>query len=335
MAANEGPNVFDGSQFDAVTLTERVTKIPHVPGRIGELGIFQTAGIRTTDLRITLTDKKLALLPYGERGGPDTIMNSDKRRSVRVETAHFTLKRTITPSEIQNVMNAAEDDLVTNAMSVVDEKAADMVPTHDATLEFQRLGAMRGILLDSDGQTIVEDFFDRFKLTPQSLDFELDNVNTDVRRKCLDAKGMIEANLGGGSYTVIRALVGSEFFRAFISHPSVVRSWERYQEGTMLRNDVRYSGFEYGGIFWEEYRGKVAGIDFVEEEEAHIYPIGVNGMYITRFAPADMMEFVNTVGKPRYMSMERKDHGRGYEVLTESDPISVNTRPDATLKGTK
>lgn len=330
-------DVFDNDAFSTVTLSDRVSRMPHVPMRIGEMGIFETTGIRTTDISIQQENGNLALIPYTDRNAPDNVFNGGKRNAFKIETGHFPLKRVIRPDEIQNVRAWGDQSELQVVQDVVDDKAKEMIPSHSATLEYQRLGALKGYLLDSNGTDIIENLYDRFKLTPKVQFFDLSNPNAKIRLKCLAAKRQIEAGLGGTVYVAVRALCGAGFFSKLISHPDVERAYERWAEsgqvGAMLRNDPRFSGFEFGGIFFEEYRGAVGGTAFIADDECQIFPIGVPGMYVTRFAPANMIEFVNTKGLPLYASIERLDHGRGVEVLTESDPISVCCRPNGTVKG--
>jgi hypothetical protein len=333
-------DVFDDEAFDVVTLSDEVSRMPHQPMRIGQMGLFETKGIRTTDLGIQERNGTLALIPYTERDAPDNVMNGGRARVVKVETGHFPLKRVIRPSEIQNArsldISSGNVQLVA-AQEVVREKAGEMIPLHDATLEYQRLGAIKGYLMDANGTDIMHDLYDLMKVEPKTVYFDLSNNATKVRIKCLQAIELIETALGGTVYLGVRALCGKEFFNDLISHPDVEKAYERWaengQQGAMLRNDPRFTGFEFGGIFWEVYRGQVGGVDFIADDECQIFPIGVPGMFITRFSPANMMEFVNTLGLPRYASIERLKHGRGVELLTESNPISVNTRPNASIKG--
>lgn len=330
-------DVFDNDAFSAVTLSDRVSRMPHQPMRIGNMNIFETTGIRTTDIAIEEQNGTIAVIPYTDRNAADNNFNGGKRIMRKIETAHFPLKRVIRPDEIQNVRSWNGASQLASVQEVVDDKLREMIPSHDVTLEYQRLGALKGYVLDSNGSDIVYDLYKIFNLTPKTVYFDLSNANAKIRLKALQAKREIEAGLGGTTYVVIRALCGSGFFDKLISHPDVEKAYERWQvngqQGEFLRNDPRFTGFEFGGIIWEEYRGQVNGVDFFAEQECQIFPVGVPGMYRTHFAPANMMEFVNTKGMPRYGSVERLKHGRGVEVLTESDPISINTRPNATVKG--
>lgn len=54
--------------------------------------------------------------------------------------------------------------------------------------------------------------------------------------------------------------------------------------------------------------------------------------FITRFAPADYMETVNTDGLPYYTRVEPLPFGKGLEIESQSNPLHLPTRPKAIIK---
>lgn len=327
-------DIFEGSAFTCLELTARFGKIPHLPQRLAQMGLFETDGVRTEDFAVERSNRGLSLIPYTDREAPAQNLNGSKRDLFKFSTGHWPLQRTIRPTEIQNVRAFGSETELASVMGVVGEKVAEMRPYHLASLEYQRLNAIKGIIVDSDGTTVIENLFTRFSISQATLDFALDSSSTVVRAKCLDAKRTIETALGGMTYASIHALCGADFFDALIDHDNVAPAYANWSTNAQMRSDPRYSGFEFGGIFFEEYRGSVGGIDFIESDECHLFPLGVPGMFLSRFSPANMIEFANTPGLPLYVSQERLLHGRGIEILTESNPMSICTRPEATVKGT-
>lgn len=326
-------DIFNDSAFTAVELTKRWGTIPHVPQRIGQMGIFETDGVTTTDFSVERTGSVLGLIPYTDREEAAPSMTRAQRKLFRFSTGHFPLERTVRPSEIQNVRSFGSESELQMVDNIVGDKVKEMRPSHLATLEFQRLNAIKGTIVDSDGTTVIEDLYSRFSLTQDEVDFELDSDTTEILIKCLTVKRHIEDGLGGLTYDGVVALCGSTFFQNFITHPKVKEAYDRWQDGAFLRDDVRFKGFPYAGIHWEEYRGAVGGITFIDDEEVYFFPVGVPDLFITRFAPANMMSFVNTKGLPLYVSQKRLDHDRGVQVVTESNPMSICLRPEAVVKG--
>ncbi len=55
-------------------------------------------------------------------------------------------------------------------------------------------------------------------------------------------------------------------------------------------------------------------------------------MFITRYAPADYVETVNTVGIPYYSKAEAMRFNKGIELESQSNPLNLNTRPGAVVR---
>jgi hypothetical protein len=201
----------------------------------------------------------------------------------------------------------------------------------DITLEWQRMGALKGIVLDSDGTTELANLYTLFGLSQVTHDMALDSDTTKVRNKTVEFKRKIEDGLDGLPYQGIRVLCSSTFFDAFVSHPAVELAWLRFQESENLRADLR-KGFRFGDVFWEEYRGNVGGHAFIADNKAYAIPEGVPKMFLTRFAPANYMETVNTIGLPYYAKQKSMDYDKGVEFESQSNPIMINTRPNAVVE---
>ncbi|WP_247425129.1 major capsid protein, partial [Ralstonia pseudosolanacearum] len=145
--------------------------------------------------------------------------------------------------------------------------------------------------------------------------FELAVDKTEVRNKCTDVLSMIDDSLLGEVTTGVHCLCSTDFFKALVSQKTVKEAYSRWREGIMLINDVR-AGFEFGGITFEEYRGKASDANgkvrsFIEPGEAHAFPVGTLDTFATYFAPADFNETVNTLGQPMYAKQEPRKFDRG------------------------
>ena len=68
------------------------------------------------------------------------------------------------------------------------------------------------------------------------------------------------------------------------------------------------------------------------DDEAYAVPKGVPERFITRFAPADYMEAVNTNGLPYYAKQEAGKFGKAVELEAQSNPLHLCTRPRAVIK---
>lgn len=322
------PGVFDSDIFTMVSLTAAINDVEYLPNQIGSLGLFEPAGVSTTSVLIEKDGEKLGLVENKSRGAPGTVIGGDKRSGFTFTTAHLPTTATVLADEVQNVREFGSEDSMKAVQSVVNRRLAKMARFIDITHEYHRIGAMQGKVLDSDGTTVIYDLYQVFGITEKSVVMALATAGTDMQGKCLDILEKIEEGLGGLSFTGATAMCGKSFWRKFISHSKVKEAYERYQNGERLRGDAR-EAFYFGGIYWERYRG--GGKVKIPDNQARVTPLGVMDLFISRFAPADYMETVNTLGLPFYASSDLLKHGKGVELEAQSNPAHLCTRPQACI----
>lgn len=61
-------DIFSNNAFSVVSLTDAINKVPFVPGRIGQLGLFNETGIVTTSVMIEEREGSLNLIETSSRG---------------------------------------------------------------------------------------------------------------------------------------------------------------------------------------------------------------------------------------------------------------------------
>jgi hypothetical protein len=331
-------DVFTQDAFGVRSLTAAILKAPYKPGRIGELKLFSEKGITTKGVQVEEIDGQLTLIENTPRGGPASVIGNNKRKMRSFDCTHLARETTIIADQVQGVRAFGSETEIQTVQALVDEKLATLRAMHEVTLEHLRIGAIRGAILDADGSTEIVNLFDEFDVTQQTQDFQFASATLDVRAKCVAVLRKIEDKLGGSTYTSARALCSSGFFDSLVGHDLVKESF-KYQEGQVLRTDLR-RGFTFGGITFEEYRGSVGGVDFIEANVAYCFPEGaqtVQGpLFQTYFAPADFEETVNTVGLPVYAKQARdQEFQRWVKLHSQSNPLPLCLRPDAVIKLTK
>ncbi len=97
-----------------------------------------------------------------------------------------------------------------------------------------------------------------------------------------------------------------------------------------MSDDVR-AEFEFANVQFVEARN-FAGVTAVEDGAAYLVPEGIPGLYITRFAPADYVDMVNTEGRQFYTRAEPLPFNRGVSIEAQMNPVSVVTKPRAVIK---
>jgi len=322
---------FDDDAFSVSSLTATINDAPHVPTRLGSMGLFDEEGINTTVVQIEKDNDTLALVPAGTRGVAGAVVNGSKRTLIPFNTIHLPQRATILADEVQGIRAFGEETELDAVEAVVNKRLEKLRRQLDATHEYQRIGAIKGVILDADGQTVLLNLYERFGIAQQILSMGLNSADTQLREKATQLLDLVEDALGNTTCVGARVLCGREFWAKLIIHPSVKETYLNTQQAAALRGDPRES-FEFGGIIWERYRGKVGGNAFVADSEGYAVPEGVSELFISRFAPADYMETVNTMGVPYYAKQELLPFGKGVALEAQSNPLHICTRPRAIIK---
>lgn len=335
-------DVFRSDAFSVIELTDSINKLPFVPGRAGVLIPWNERGVATTSIMLEEKSGVLTLVTPTPRGGPGQTVSKKKRTARTLTIPHFERDDAVYADEVQGVREFGQEQTVATVMGVVEGRMGEHTVDMDVTLEHQRLGAAKGIILDGDGN-VVYNLFTEFGVSQEAeIDFDLDNptpASGALRKKCATAVRLAMDNLGGTPITGLHAWCGNAFFDDLLAHPEVVLSYRNTDMAQVLRdgyvypNDMKvYGAFEFGGIVWENYRGSNGATPFVSTDKCHIFPLGPT-MFRTVYAPADYMETVNTVGRPRYAKQFPMPNDKGIALEMQMNALSYCTRPTSLLLG--
>jgi hypothetical protein len=331
-------DVFKSNAFSMISLTDGINKVPFIPGQVMRLGLYKEIGISTTSIMLEEVNGILYLVENKPRGAAGQRNQAAKRTARNLQITHLPVSDTIMADEIQDVRAFGNNSALSGAQSVIDSRTATMSNSLDATIEHLALGSVKGQILDSDGSTVIYDLFTEFGVVQAAVvNFDLDNANPTAgvfRKKCADILRTMSVNLGGTSVGSAHAFCGSAFFDDLIAHPEIRETYLAHQGAAQLREGYYAERFYFGGIVWEEYRGSVSGVDFINADECHIFPVGVPGLFKMYYGPADYMETVNTIGLPKYMkSAVDSRFGKFVDLEAQSNPLPICTQPKSLIKG--
>ena len=330
-------NPFESDIFSMASLTESINILPNNYGKLEAMNLFPQKSVRTRNIAVEEMNGVLNLLPTQIPGGSATVGTRGKRKMRSFTIPHIPHDDVVLPEEVQGIRAFGSETELQAMANVITDHLQSMRNKHAITLEHLRMGALKGTILDADGSTLYN-LYDEFEITPKTINFALGTANTDVKKKCLEVLRHIEDNLCGEFMTGVHCLVSPEFFDALTSHSKVKEAYERWQEGAALRDDMR-SGFTFGGITFEEYRGQATSPDgtprkFIASNEGHCFPVETSQTFVTYFAPADFNETVNTLGLPIYAKQEPRKFDRGTDLHTQSNPLPLCLRPAVLVKVT-
>ncbi|HPT26751.1 MAG TPA: major capsid protein [Bryobacteraceae bacterium] len=331
-------NPFSNDAFNMVALTAAINKVPNNYGRLEQLGLMPTEGVRTRTILIEEMSGVLNLLPTMPVGAPASLGTQGKRKVRSFVIPHIPHDDVVLPEEVQGLRAFGSENDLEALSNLIARKLQNMRAKHAITLEHLRMGALKGVILDSDGSTLY-DLYSEFGITAKSVSFALSTNTTEVLTKVLEVKRHIEDNLRGEFMSGIMCLSSQGFFDALTTHPKVKEAYSRWQNGQLLFTDNR-TNFSFGGITFEEYRGQATDITgtvrkFIADDEAHFFPLGTASTFRTFFAPADFNETANTLGLPLYAKQAPRKFERGTDLHTQSNPLPICLRPEVLVKGTK
>ena len=330
-------NPFEQDAFNVYSLTRAINLLPNNYGRVREMGLMPVQGITTRNIVVEEFEGVLTLIPSQPVGSEGTPSQSGKRKVRSFHAPHLPLDDVLHPQDYQGLRAFGSEDMLVELNRILNDKLQTLKNKHAITLEHLRVGALKGVILDADA-SVLYDLFDEFGLTQETVNFELGTDDTDVRGKCFTVKRIIEDNLKGETMNGVHCLCGPNFMDSLTSHPEVIEAF-KMQASNELREDVR-KNFSYGGITFEEYRGKASAPDgstrdFIGTDDAHFFPTGTQNSFGTVAAPADFMEAVNTRGRLFYAKQTPRKHNRGVDIHTQSNPLPLCYRPGILVKGNK
>ena len=232
-------DIFHDDAFSLSSLTAAINDQPHVPGRITSQGLFAEEGITTTTVQIEKDGDSLALVPAGSRGAPGQIVTGSRRSMIPFNTIHLPQAATIMADEIQGLRQFGSESELESVQTVVNKRLVKMRRQLDATIEYHRIGAIKGQILDADGKTVLLDLLQQFGLTRKSVTFDLTKPETHLRSKCLEVQEHIEDALGGLTFTGTRAYCGKKFWAGLLANDSFESTYLNSELAAALRGEPR------------------------------------------------------------------------------------------------
>lgn len=335
-------DIFNSDVFSLVSMTKAIEKLPHVPSFLGDLGIFEEEGVPTDYVSIEQRGLTLSLIPTSQRGTEPPMGTTDRRTMRNFSIPRVAKSDQVFAREVQGLRAFGSDSDLQTAVQLVAQKQMKLNKEHALTMEYHRMGALSGILYDSDGSTVLYNYFTEFGISqPAEIDFDLDNASPAAgallqtveaaRRTAIRALG--EAYVEG--VTQFTWLCGDTFFDQFVSHSEIRNTYLNYEAASNLRDSKAFSTYRFGGMGWHNYRGTDDNSTVsVAVTKAKLIVTGVSGLYRRFNGPGEDFETVNTIGKPMYSNLVR-DTKRNQWVQPElfSYPLHICTRPEVLLRG--
>lgn len=332
--------VFGEDAFTQASMIRGIQRRPYVPSMLDSIIGFEPVAVTTDTVYITSRKRYLNLIRTTLRAAPIEMAAPDDKDARSLKIPRLAKGDKLFAHELANI-NPMEDETETDrAAAMVADKQDKLIMDLEATFENMRLGALRGLLLDTDGSTLVN-YFTEFGIgAPADIDLTLDNLTltvAQIRTQIANALVIPLAQASGAGNDPrfrLRAVCGSAFWFALTGHPAIEKAYEMQAVARERFNEMVWESFNFGGVEWFHYRGTDDGTAIsVNTNKAHVFPVGVPSMWQHVMGPAnEFMPLVNQPGR-RYVPFMVEDKDRQQWVQPEiySYPLFVNARPDLVL----
>lgn len=316
--------------FSLQTLTASIQNLPTIPTKIGSAGLFLPKRQSTTQVLIDEEAGRLTLVPNTSRRDAGVSVAGKARKTRTFTTTHLPQRSTVLAEDVQGIRAFGSEDTNASVTSVVNDRLQDMKNNLVATREYQKIGAIKGQILDADG-SVIEDLFASFEVTQTTKALALNVAATDVRKKVMEAKRASELVLGAMLVGRWTSYCSAAFFDYLVGHDAVKAAYAGWQAAQdRLAGDMR-SGFVFCGIEFIEYEVSVGSTKFIADGEAYLIP-HAPGLFVEALAPANYNETVNTLAQEYYAKAEPMPMGKGHNLEAQSNPLPLCLAPKASIK---
>lgn len=307
--------------FTRENLVRALEKAPYTPGRLGELGLFETVGLTSTTFAVEeQTTDAGKVLSAITRGAPRQTTGLDKRKVHTFTTQTFGDEGYVYADEALNARGAGTagqaEVLADRRDRTVRKLRRNMDLTHESlrmacllapgTTEFGTIGTEQTIAVQTDATKTRQEIFNKIIVPTENA---LDGIN----------------------FTSIHVLCSDGFWAELLENKQIRETYLNWQAAAELRGETRMS-FGYGNVMWERYRGTSAVK--ITDNKAVAFPVGVPEMFWQAFSPNDTLQSVGAgaLGQPYYVGAKPVEDALGTKAMQmaiASHPKMVCGRPGA------
>jgi hypothetical protein len=349
-------SVFDllkGDGFGMMEMTAAIKFTPNVPTFFGDKGLFTPKPIRSKVAAIEQMNGALTIIQTTPDGAPIVDVGGDDRELHYFKTVRIAQKSTIQASELSDIRAFGSETEFKQLSDEILQRQTKLAYNIALTKERMRLGAISGIVLDSNNATI-KDWYAEFNVTaPAAIAFAFpagtgaDTGTGAVYTKCVEISRAMQKAAAGFWLpgTRIEAICGDTFFDKLVATNETRSIYRAQLQAQANFGNITQSGmagsfatFDYGGIHFVNYRGTDDGTTVgVSATTARFYPVGANPELFQEIqAPGESFGHRGQLGLPMYSMLEVDPSGldEWARVHARSYGMFVCTRPLILQSGT-
>lgn len=332
-------NIFNpGNElFSKAAMTGYVNTQPFVPEFLGKWLPWNVQNETLRQMIIEFNEGKLAIVPEAPVGAPGYTPEDDDRSAVPVLIPHYPQKQTLWAKSLEGI-RAVGSELEETLTERRNRLLNQINRNNRVRWEIARIGAITGLVLDQNGN-IKHNWFNTFgtavgqPLVQTTHDIDFSNANTKLRSALIDARDKGEEQLGDLTATAWVAVCGKNRFKSITDHASFEKMFDRYNDSSMLRDDVGIDGFQVASdIRVVKYsRATVAGVKLIGDDDMYLCPVA-DDMYRMHFGPGTGFADLGAAAYPEYVSPHFLPHDEGVEFKAQTNVLAYATRLGAIVK---
>lgn len=344
-------DIFRNDAFSTASLHRMVDNVTYVPQALTSLGLFTPEPISGDLVHLYEEDNTIRLIPFTERGTPNTMEIRDVGRIRSLKTPRLSPQDTVRASELGNVANMAlaRNIRLRSAGELVNKRMGKLRQRMAMTKEFQYLNAIKGKLLDSDGTTVYADFFAEMGVTQPAIvdvpfatltedefnEFFVNNFFRVIMRALKDRKG---------AGTRIGVAVGDNWWSAMMKHPGFREIWKLEMQARAIARSANplvqpsaWLSVEFAGFTWWNYMGTDDGTTVaVETNMAYFFPIGAQDVFVEYLGTGETFDQTGpgVLGRPLYPMVRRdpRDHPEFVDIMLRNYGLPACIFPKALMR---
>lgn len=334
-------------------LTGMISQSPSVPTLMSDLigSSIESEFLSTNIFEHDATERFIADIKdksFSERGEAFDQRGQTKTHLFKVPS--FGIQTEIKPSDILRKRVEGTKDEMETIDRLVAKDLADIAKSWSLFEERQIVTTVTtGKLYVPNGSVESYDFYDEYTsnnaANRPTVNFNFADTSAYPRETGEEVCNFISDNLlDGQTVDGYICLCGKDFFNQRIKHPKeeqamVQRSGILGQDPLIQRLDNFTNGKRYrryvgaDDILYVEYTAKVGGQPLIAADEGYVMPINASGLFTRAYAPAETMQYANTVAQSQY-AWEYRDEFSGVKLFWESNQGLYLNNPNSIVKVT-
>lgn len=325
-------DIFNKDPFRLVSVLAAIEATPAVQTIIGDLNLFRRETSVTPTVRIEYRDGLMGLLTTKARGSGQGDINTLPKARVRTfEIPHLPKRFTITADELPSMRSWDKQTQVT-VTEILGRHISLARAEMDATLEYHRIGALKGVITDPNGDVILN-LWNEFNVVQEEIGIDFDSP-LSIRKSMREAQRYLSTTLGQITTHRFVVLCGANFYDSMIDSEQMAGidgiNIPDQRLGEFRRNDYYQVNFGVYNAVFIPYEAQVGGVPFLEPDEAIMFPTNIPGLFRDIVGPCDtfakrVRDFSVDVG-------DGTDYNTKLEYRAQTNRLQLVTRPKLIVK---